>query len=149
MATLYGGGKGKAGSHAPKQEKPYWIKLSEKEVEELVVKLAKEGMDSAKIGLVLRDSYGIPSVKTITGKKIQKILQESGVNVQSLELAAFRKKAKTLGKHFEKNKKDMTAKRGLQLTDAKIRRLEKYYKRKAKNRGDRARELKERGKDRD
>jgi len=130
MATLYGGGKGKSGSHAPKQEKPYWIKLSEREVEELVVKLAKEGMDSAKIGLVLRDSYGIPSVKTITGKKIERILREHQINVQSLELTALRKKSKSLGKHFEKNKGDMTAKRGIQLTEAKIRRREQYQARK-------------------
>jgi len=130
MATLYGRGKGKARSHPPKQEKPYWVKLSPKEVEEIVVKLAKEGMDSARIGLVLRDSYGIPSVKAITGKKIQKILAENNINVQSLELIALRKKAKALAKHLEKNKKDMTAKRGLQLTEEKIRRLEKYYARK-------------------
>ncbi|MEK6967241.1 MAG: 30S ribosomal protein S15, partial [Nanoarchaeota archaeon] len=31
--------------------------------------------------------------------------------------------------HLEKNHKDMAAKRGLQLTDSKIRRLVKYYKR--------------------
>ncbi|MGB9707921.1 MAG: 30S ribosomal protein S15 [Candidatus Pacearchaeota archaeon] len=132
MATRYGGGRGKARSHAPKQEKPYWLKMSTKEVEKLIVKLAKEGMDSAKIGLVLRDNYGIPSVKAVTGKKIQKILQENAVNIQPLELVALKKKAKTLEKHFEKNKKDMTAKRGLQLTEAKIRRFEKYYARKHK-----------------
>ena len=33
-------------------------------------------------------------------------------------------------KHLEANKKDMPAKRGLQLTDSKIRRLAKYYKKK-------------------
>lgn len=130
MATLYGGGRGKAGSHAPKQEKPYWLKMNAKEVEELVVKLAKEGMDSAKIGLVLRDNYGIPSVSVITGKKIQKILLEHGINIQPLELIALRKKTKSLEKHFERNKGDMTAKRGLQLTEAKMKRLEKYYARK-------------------
>ena len=32
--------------------------------------------------------------------------------------------------HLEKNKRDMTAKRGLQLTFSKQRRLEKYYDRK-------------------
>lgn len=132
MAKLYGGGRGKARSHAPKQEKPYWLKLSEKEVEELVVKLAQQGMDSAKIGLTLRDSYGIPSVKAVTNKKVQKILEENQVNVQSLELAALRKRAKALGKHLEKNKGDMTAKRGLQITEAKIRRLEKYHTKKKK-----------------
>ena len=35
-----------------------------------------------------------------------------------------------LVKHLEKNKKDMVAKRGIQLTSSKIHRLAKYYKRK-------------------
>lgn len=130
MATMHGHGRGKARSHAPKPEKPYWLKLDAKEVEELVVKLAKQGTDSAKIGLILRDSYGIPSVKVVTGKNIQKILREAGIETHSLELSALQKKAKTLMKHLEKNKGDKTAKRGLQLTEAKIRRLEKYYKKK-------------------
>lgn len=127
MVKLYGHGKGKARSHAPKQEKPYWLKLKSKEVEELVVKMAKQGMDSAKIGLILRDSYGIPSVKAVTGKKIQQILKENKIEVYSLELVSLQKKLKALKKHFEKNKKDMTAKRGLQLTESKIRRLKKHY----------------------
>lgn len=132
MATLYGHGRGKAGSHAPVQEKPYWLKFEPKEVEELVVKMARQGIDSAKIGLILRDSYGIPSVKTITGKKIQQILKENKIETQPLELVSLEKKLKSLKKHLEKNKKDMTAKRGLQLTEAKIRRLKKYYERKQK-----------------
>lgn len=125
MATIYGKGKGKAGSHPPKQEKPYWIKLSSKEVEELVVKLAKQGMTSSKIGLVLRDSYGIPSVKTVTGKKIQQILKENGIK-QNEEIDALEKKLKKLEKHFEKNKGDKVAKRGIQLTKSKLARLKKY-----------------------
>ena len=78
---MYGHGKGKARSHAPKAEKAYWVKMEAKEVEELVVKLSKEGLDPAKIGLVLRDTYSIPSVKIITKKKIAKILKENGIDV--------------------------------------------------------------------
>ena len=33
-----------------------------------------------------------------------------------------------LRKHLEKNKKDYSSKRGLELTESKIRRLVKYYK---------------------
>ena len=132
MVTLYGKGRGKARSHAPKAEKPYWFKLKESEVEDIIVKLAKQGLSSAKIGLVLRDSYGIPSVKVIANKKIQRILKEKGINTKHEELIALEKKAAVLKKHFEKNHKDMTAKRGLQLTEAKIKRLEKYHAKKAK-----------------
>ncbi|MEM1535826.1 MAG: 30S ribosomal protein S15 [Candidatus Pacearchaeota archaeon] len=132
MATLYGHGRGKAGSHAPKQEKPYWVSMKPEEVEELVVSLAKQGFSTSKIGFILRDTYGIPSVKSITGKKIKKILSERGIKVEKEDLNALLEKEKRLKKHLEKNKHDMTAKRGLQLTQAKIRRLEKYYAKRAK-----------------
>ncbi len=135
MATLYGKGRGKARSHAPKPEKPYWLKLTSKkikEIEETVVKLANKDMNSAKIGLVLRDSYGIPNIKIAVNKTINQILKEQDIKTEPQELVALEKRAKALKKHFEKNKKDMTAKRGLQLTEAKIRRLKKYYKKKKK-----------------
>ena len=128
MATLYGKGHGKAGSHAPKAEKPYWFNMTTREVEKLVLKLAEKGSSPVKIGLVLRDSYGIPSVKAIVGKKIQKILEEKGIETKSTEITALEKRIKVLKKHFEKNKKDTRAKRGLQLSEAKLRRLKKYYK---------------------
>lgn len=130
MATLYGKGRGKAGSHAPKAEKPCWLGLKAEKIEELVIELAKKDLSPAKIGLILRDSYGVPSVKAITGKKIQKILKEKGIKVEPYELVALEKRIKTLKKHLEKNKKDMRAKRGLQLTESKLRRLQKYHKKK-------------------
>lgn len=132
MATIYGKGRGKAGSHAPKAEKPYWLGLKAEEIKNLVVDLAKKGLNPVKIGLVLRDNYGVPSVKAITGKKIQKILKEKGIKLEPYELVRFEKRIKTLKKHLEKNKKDTRAKRGLQLTESKLRRLKKYYKKKKK-----------------
>ncbi len=132
MTTLYGKGRGKARSHAPKAEKPSWLSMKPKEVEELVVELANKGMSPVKMGLVLRDSYGITSVKVITGKKIKKVLDERGIKVEPYYLTALEKRIKALKKHLEKNKKDMRAKRGLQLTEAKLRRLKKYHKKKAK-----------------
>jgi small subunit ribosomal protein S15 len=38
------------------------------------------------------------------------------------------KKAVNLRKHMDRNKKDYTSYRGLELTESKIRRLAKYYK---------------------
>jgi len=40
------------------------------------------------------------------------------------------KKAVDLRAHMSKNKKDYTSKRGLELTESKIRRLAKFYKNK-------------------
>jgi len=113
---------------AKKKEMPIWLKRSEKEIEEIVLKLAKEGMSNAKIGLVLRDSYGIPTAK-ITGKKISKILSEQGIKAES-DLDALMKKAFTLKKHMEKNKQDKTAKKGLITIEARIMKLSRYMKKK-------------------
>ncbi|UCD21115.1 MAG: 30S ribosomal protein S15 [archaeon] len=128
MATLYGHGKGKSGSHPPKQEKPYWTKLKPKEAETIIVNLAKEGKTTAKIGLMLRDNYGIPNIKIFTGKKITKILEENKINAKQQDLQILEEREKKLGKHLEKNKKDRTAKRGFQFTKAKIKRLRDYHK---------------------
>ncbi|MCL6500450.1 MAG: 30S ribosomal protein S15 [Candidatus Pacearchaeota archaeon] len=136
MATLYGKGRGKAGSHAPKPEKPHWLNMSAKDAEALVVDLAKKGVSVPKIGLILRDSYGVPSVKMLTGKKITKILEENNIAVEPHEIIALKKRIKTLKKHTEKNKKDMVAKRGLQLTEEKLRRLQRASKKQTENEGD-------------
>lgn len=132
MATFYGHGRGKAGSHSPQIKTLEWLKISPEEIEKIVVKLAKQEINPAKIGLILRDSYGVPSVKNITGKKIQKILAENNIETPSQEIIHLKKRVHALKKHLEKNKKDRTAKRGFQLNEEKIRRLENYYKRKKK-----------------
>ena len=54
--------------------------MQSKEVESLVLKLAKSEKKSAQIGLMLRDTYGIPSVKAITGKRINQILKDNNLN---------------------------------------------------------------------
>jgi small subunit ribosomal protein S15 len=128
MATMHGHGKGKSRSHSPKAEKPYWLKLEPKEIEDLVMKLAKEGMTSDKIGLVLRDSYSIPNVKSLTKKKISKILKDNGINEDSLSFKNLQKKEENIKRHLKGNQVDKTAKKGLQLTQAKLHRLKKYYK---------------------
>ncbi|MEM5829999.1 MAG: 30S ribosomal protein S15 [Candidatus Aenigmatarchaeota archaeon] len=106
------------------------LRYSKKEVENLVVKLAKEGYMPSMIGLILRDSYGIPSVKEITGKSITKILEENGIKYEIPEdLLNLLKRAVKLRKHLEIHRKDEHSRRGLILIESKIKRLEKYYKR--------------------
>jgi small subunit ribosomal protein S15 len=127
MARMYARKKGKAGSKKP-LAKATWIEHKKEEVERLVVKLSKDGHKSAKIGLILRDQYGIPSVKDTTGKTIVTILDENKL-LPSIpeELLNLLKKAVLLRDHMGKNKKDYTSKRGLELLESKIRRLIKYY----------------------
>ncbi|RMD58638.1 30S ribosomal protein S15 [Candidatus Woesearchaeota archaeon] len=134
MGRMYSRAKGKSKSHPPlKPEKPTWIRVESKEVELLVGKLAKEGKSASEIGLILRDSYGIPSVKLLTGKKVQQILEEKKLSSELPEdLYALMRRATILRKHLKSNHKDTGALRGLQLTESKINRLVKYYKEKSK-----------------
>lgn len=134
MARMHSRKKGKAGSKKPlKQEKPTWIRYKPKEIELLIVKLAKEGKSSSEIGIILRDVYGIPDVKLILGKKITQVIAEKNLLKELPEdLIALMRRAVYIRKHLETNKQDMTAKRGLQLTDSKINRLIKYYKKAGK-----------------
>lgn len=130
MARMHSRKRGKAGSTKPvKKSKPSWVSYKPKEVETLVLKLAKTGKSSAEIGIILRDSYGIPSVKAITNKKILTILKENKLAPKLPEdLSNLIKRYIELAKHMESNRHDMPGKRGLQLTESKIKRLIKYYK---------------------
>ncbi len=78
MAKMHSRKKGKAGSNKPSLIiKKAWNIHSPKEVEQLIIKLAKTGKSSSEIGLILRDSYGIPDVELIANKKIMQILEEN------------------------------------------------------------------------
>jgi len=133
MARRYSGKKGKSGSKKPSNSDFSWVKYSTAEIEQLVVKLAKTDKPSAEIGLILRDSYGIPDVKKITKKSINQILKEHKLNPELPEdLFSLMKRQMELQKHLTKNKQDQVAKRGLILTKSKIKRLADYYKQKKK-----------------
>ncbi|MFX1410395.1 MAG: 30S ribosomal protein S15 [Promethearchaeota archaeon] len=130
MARMHSRKKGRSGSTRPARlEKPVWVEYSAEEVENLVVKLARRGLSISMIGVILRDSYGIPLVKIVTGKPISQILKDNNIE-SSLpeELSNLVKKALTIRKHLESNHKDLEAKKGLTRTESKIYRLIKYYK---------------------
>mgnify|MGYP006293433701 CR=1 FL=1 len=129
MARMHSRKHGKAGSNSPvNRTVPSWARSAE-EVELLVSKLAKEGYTPSKIGLVLRDMYGVPTTKLVAEKKITTILKEKE-QLQELpeDLTALIKRAINIRNHLEENKQDQTARRGLILTESKIKRLVKYYK---------------------
>lgn len=113
------------------RESPAWVEYKKKDIEALVVKLGKEGLSPSGIGMQLRDQYGIPNVKLSTGKKITEILEENGLtSTYPEDILNLIKKAVRVRRHIEENTKDYHSRRGLRLTEAKIRRLAKYYKRK-------------------
>lgn len=109
------------------------MRYKPKEVEMLVLKQSKENQTASQIGIHLRDIYGIPDVQFITGKSISQILKEKKAYPDIPEdLMALMRKALAVRKHFEANRQDKTSLRGIQLTESKIRRLVKYYKRTGK-----------------
>lgn len=57
--------------------RPEWVTYSDEEIEEMILKFNKEGKSTSEIGIVLRDQYGIPSVKDVTGERITEILKET------------------------------------------------------------------------
>ena len=104
--------------------------MTKDEVEEKVLELAKGGASTAKIGLVMRDHYGVPSVRLVTGQKLAKWLGSKGVKHDLPEdLSSLLRRAVKLAGIVRAHKKDLHNKRRLQLLESKIRRLEKYYRR--------------------
>lgn len=127
MARMHSRKKGRAGSKKPSVPAK-WVEYKDNEVERLVVKLRKDGLISSAIGRILRDQYGIPSVKSVTGKTVMKILEENSLLSEIPEdLLNLLKKAVAVRDHLAKNKKDYTSKHGLELLESKIRRMIKYY----------------------
>ena len=134
MARMHTRKRGRAGSKRPVREgKPSWVTMGNEELDQLIIKLKKEGLTKSKLGMILRDQYGIPKVKEIRGARVSKILENGGLKDQVPEdLAALMNRAANLNKHLGVNPKDLKNKRGLELVEAKIKRLSDYYKRKSK-----------------
>lgn len=134
MTRMHSSRRGKSGSTKPaSKEPPTWTELSEKEVREKVVELAEKDKKPSEIGRILRDKYGVPDVKTLTGQKVTDILEKEEKGSEYPEdLMNLMEKAINLRKHLDKNNKDVHNKRNLKLIESKIRRLVKYYKKKGK-----------------
>jgi len=108
------------------EEKP---KLSNKEAEELILKLAKENISLTKIGQTLKDEHKF-SAKKVIGKKIKKILAGKVKTEIPEDLANLIKKADALKKHMDAHKQDKNCARGFLVKTSNLRALAKYYKRK-------------------
>jgi len=114
---------------AKNEEKKPVKKLSVKEAEEKVLELAKKDTPLSRIGLILKQEFGIPKAKYTIGK-IRKLLEKNKIKQFPEELTNLINKAAKLREHFTKNHKDQVSKRGLQITEAKVRKLASYFKKK-------------------
>jgi small subunit ribosomal protein S15 len=130
MARMHSNGRGSSGSTRPSAPtNPRWLDYTEEEVTEIVTDLAKDGMSPSKIGMKLRDQYGVPSVKQATGKNITTIMEEEGLKNQIPEdLSSLLQKTERLKQHLDQNENDRQAKSELESVETKIRRLASYYR---------------------
>jgi small subunit ribosomal protein S15 len=97
----------------------------------VALKLAKDGLTPSKIGQALRDDYGVPLVKPLVGESLGKILAEGKVAPKiPQDLQDLIERAKRVQKHLGSHKSDRKNVHSLELVEAKIYRLSKYYKEK-------------------
>ena len=118
--------KSKAKKAAPKESK-----LGVQDAVEAVLDLGRTGTTSVKIGQILKEEHGVSNIKELTGKRIVQILRENNLAPKlPADLNALIQKATTIRKHLATHKMDVESKHGLMLTESKIRKLAKYYRRK-------------------
>merc|ERR1712210_100565 len=127
---MHSKGKGMSGSALPyKRSAPSWLKIPSQDVDDIIMKLAKKGMTPSQIGVVLRDNHGIAQVGSVTGSKVLRILKGQGMAPDIPEdLYCLIKKAVSVRKHLERNRKDKDSKFRLILIESRIHRLARYYK---------------------
>ncbi|MFI5412643.1 MAG: 30S ribosomal protein S15 [Candidatus Micrarchaeales archaeon] len=136
MARMHGSGHGKSKSRKPVVELgkiPSDATVTKEQVEELIVKYAKQGMGPAQIGERLKIEHKIPYIRQYTGKRLMEILKEKKLAGEiPPDLMDLMKTAVTMHKHLEKNKQDKHNTLRLRRIESKIWRLTKYYVREGK-----------------
>ncbi|HTT74089.1 MAG TPA: 30S ribosomal protein S15 [Thermoplasmata archaeon] len=130
MSRIHSGHKGRSGSHRPYPlTKPEWVTVTAEELTTQAVQLAKSGLLAARVGQTLRDGYGVPSSRAVTGQKLGALLADHGVRPEIPDdLQALLKRVVHLQRHLETHPKDLSNRRGLVLMESRIRRLARYYR---------------------
>ena len=130
MARIHSHRHGKSHqTRPPNKGPPSWVKSTHEEVRTTILKLAKEGMPQSKIGLALRDDYGVPLSKPVIGKSIGRVLSEGKASPKlPQDLHDLIERAQRVQMHLKTHKSDRKNVHSLELVEAKIYRLSKYYK---------------------
>jgi len=129
MTRIHSHRRGKSQSFRPINKKYDWVKLTSEQINEIISKLNKDGLNSSQIGIVLRDQYTVPSVRAVVGKKMKEILEDIDASPTIPEdLDSLVKRAVRLQNHLKSNKGDRKNVRSLEMIEAKIHRVSKYYK---------------------
>ena len=130
MARMHSKGKGTSGSSKPNNDVvPSWAESDKGTVEELILKYAKDGHSSAKIGTMLREMHAVPDVRLVMGERISQTLTRNDItSTYPEDMMNLMRKALSLIDHLGSNRKDLHNRRQLELCESRIRRLARYYK---------------------
>jgi small subunit ribosomal protein S15 len=130
VSRIHSGRKGRSGSHRPYPlTRPSWATSDSGEVTTQALQLARTGLSPAQVGTALRDSYGVPSIRALTGQRMTTVLTAGGLKRELPEdLQALLKRVVHLQRHLAQHPKDLSNGRGLALMEARIRRLARYYR---------------------
>jgi small subunit ribosomal protein S15 len=129
MARLHSKKKGKAGTKRPKSTTvPNWSSVDKAGLRENILKMAREGVPAAKIGLVIRDQYSVPNLRANLGMSLRAFLKKEGVlGEYPDDLLNLIKKAVRMNNHIKTSRNDTTNSVKLIHVESKIQRLAKYY----------------------
>ncbi|QQG49432.1 MAG: 30S ribosomal protein S15 [archaeon] len=133
MARIHSHRHGKSHQTRPiSKVVPAWVATSKEEVRSVVLKMGKDGISPSRIGTALRDDYGVPLVKPMLGSSISKILAEGNAAPKMpQDLQDLIDRAQRVQRHLRTHRSDRKNVHSLELVEAKIYRLSKYYKQRA------------------
>ena len=107
-----------------KRRAPRWIKLKPEDLKEQIGKLAEKSMTPSFVDVTLRDGFGVPQVELVTSIKFLRFLKKEGLAPSIPEVLYFIvKKAKSIRKHLDKNRKYRDSKFRLIFVKSRIHRL--------------------------
>ncbi len=129
MARLHSKKKGKSGTKRPKEkDAPEWSAAKKAEIEEIILKMAGEGVPPAKIGLTLRDQHGVANLRALLGMSLKAYLtKEKALGEYPEDLLNLIRKAVRMAGHIKASKNDTHNNVKLGHVESKIQRLVKYY----------------------
>jgi small subunit ribosomal protein S15 len=132
MARIHSHRHGKSHQTRPtSKSNPSWVTTSAEEARTVALKLAKEGVSPSRIGQTLRDDYGVPLAKPLLGKSLGKVLEEGKASPKMpQDLQDLIDRAQRVQKHLNVHGSDKKNVHSLELIEAKVYRLSKYYKKK-------------------
>ncbi|MBI3840469.1 MAG: 30S ribosomal protein S15 [Thaumarchaeota archaeon] len=130
MARIHSHRHGKSHQTRPiGKELPAWVTTSKEDAQAAIVKLGKEGVSPSRIGMTLRDDYAVPLVKSLLGKSLGEVLSEAKASPKlPQDIQDLIDRALRVQKHLQVHGSDRKNVHSLELIEAKIYRLSKYYK---------------------